>query len=364
MSSILKKKSNKCRRPLDTPMRQQRLNAWNPVLSSFNLSSTLYLLSLICIPVGVVYTIESNSVVEQSLDYTDCDSVESPGTTCADIRADTSRMAEPCTCRLTVAVTAPLAGDVTFYYALENFFQNHRRYVKSRDDRQLNGVSGDVDDACRPYARQDGSGTKVAPCGAVANSLFNDTYALADATSSGANVSITRTGIAWPTDRNVKFRNPSPATDTSLAGVFDAYAAPPFWQRGVDELDTATPGNNGFQNEAFIVWMRAAAFSNFRKRYGRLERSGEYAGGLLTGEYTLTVDYNYPVTAYGGRKRFVFSTDTWMGGKNSFLGVAYLVLAAVAFVLATCLQLIKHRQAQLSRARVSHAGSVVARRFS
>lgn len=25
------------------------------------------------------------------------------------------------------------------YYGLSNFYQNHRRYVKSRDDSQLNG---------------------------------------------------------------------------------------------------------------------------------------------------------------------------------------------------------------------------------
>lgn len=28
------------------------------------------------------------------------------------------------------------------YYGLSNFYQNHRRYVKSRDDSQLNGDHG------------------------------------------------------------------------------------------------------------------------------------------------------------------------------------------------------------------------------
>lgn len=28
------------------------------------------------------------------------------------------------------------------YYGLSNFYQNHRRYVKSRDDGQLNGDPG------------------------------------------------------------------------------------------------------------------------------------------------------------------------------------------------------------------------------
>ena len=30
------------------------------------------------------------------------------------------------------------------YYGLSNFYQNHRRYVKSRDDSQLNGHLGSL----------------------------------------------------------------------------------------------------------------------------------------------------------------------------------------------------------------------------
>lgn len=32
-----------------------------------------------------------------------------------------------------------LQNNVFMYYGLSNFYQNHRRYVKSRDDSQLNG---------------------------------------------------------------------------------------------------------------------------------------------------------------------------------------------------------------------------------
>ena len=31
-------------------------------------------------------------------------------------------------------------GPVYVYYQLDNFYQNHRRYVKSRDNSQLNGI--------------------------------------------------------------------------------------------------------------------------------------------------------------------------------------------------------------------------------
>lgn len=64
------------------------------------------------------------------------------------------------------------------YYGLSNFYQNHRRYVKSRDDHQLLGALGDVSTECDPFGRytdpMNQSVTKqVVPCGAIANSLFN-----------------------------------------------------------------------------------------------------------------------------------------------------------------------------------------------
>lgn len=37
-----------------------------------------------------------------------------------------------------------LQSNVFMYYGLSNFYQNHRRYVKSRDDSQLNGDNGSL----------------------------------------------------------------------------------------------------------------------------------------------------------------------------------------------------------------------------
>lgn len=57
------------------------------------------------------------------------------------------------------------------YYGLSNFYQNHRRYVKSRDDHQLRGSVEHPSTECEPFAQYDSK--PVAPCGAIANSLFN-----------------------------------------------------------------------------------------------------------------------------------------------------------------------------------------------
>lgn len=63
------------------------------------------------------------------------------------------------------------------YYGLSNYYQNHRRYVKSRDDNQLLGnLDADPSRDCNPFdfANESGSEKKpIAPCGAIANSMFN-----------------------------------------------------------------------------------------------------------------------------------------------------------------------------------------------
>ena len=71
-----------------------------------------------------------------------------------------------------------LQGQVYMYYGLSNFYQNHRRYVKSRDDNQLLGDTGhaaaDLTGDCQPFKGYNDS-VGYAPCGAIANSLFNGT---------------------------------------------------------------------------------------------------------------------------------------------------------------------------------------------
>lgn len=42
---------------------------------------------------------------------------------------------------------------------------------------------------------------------------------------------------------------------------------------------------------------------------------------------------DFPVTIYGGTKSILLSTRTIMGGRNPFLGIAYIVVAGVCIVL-------------------------------
>jgi hypothetical protein len=99
------------------------------------------------------------------------------------------------------------------YYQLENFYANHRNFVKSRNYKQLRGNvlgSGDLGSTCDPvkYMKDLGDNIpKVAldktvlrtddiayPCGLIAKYFFNDTYSLAD--EAGARIAIDETNIA------------------------------------------------------------------------------------------------------------------------------------------------------------------------
>jgi len=88
-------------------------------------------------------------------------------------------------------------GPVFVYYQLDNFYQNHRRYVKSRDYKQLMGetrTTTEIANTCDPIITNKdlanvGYTTSVnnkpldpdaaaIPCGLIAKSYFNDTYLL------------------------------------------------------------------------------------------------------------------------------------------------------------------------------------------
>lgn len=95
------------------------------------------------------------------------------------------------------------------------------------------------------------------------------------------------------------------------------------------------------EQEDLIVWMRTAALPTFRKLYGRI-----YVDLNENDTITVTLDNNYNTYSFGGKKSLVLSTSTWLGGKNDFLGLAYLTVGGLCFFLAftfTLLYLIKPR---------------------
>lgn len=86
-------------------------------------------------------------------------------------------------CQVDFNVPAELEASVFLYYKLTNYYQNHRRYVKSLDTDQLLGKFRSVSDlnsgTCKPVDQSpaDVNGQIVNlpiwPCGLIANSVFN-----------------------------------------------------------------------------------------------------------------------------------------------------------------------------------------------
>ena len=54
---------------------------------------------------------------------------------------------------------------------------------------------------------------------------------------------------------------------THSSPAFNGTEKPPSWQKEPWQLDLEDEANNGYKNEDFIVWMRAAVFPTFRKLY-------------------------------------------------------------------------------------------------
>ncbi|TDH06741.1 hypothetical protein EPR50_G00116260 [Perca flavescens] len=328
MGKVKGKSGPLARRPDNSAFKQQRLPAWSPMLTANTVLPFFYLMALICMLLGVWLLLTVQSTQEIKLDYTEAGTCD----VCFEKRKNVSNAAQTCTCTVVFSIKKALKGDVFFYYGLQNFHQNLRRYMDSRDDGQMVVHTAS-------HLRKTQMVSPLPPCGAVANSIFNDSFTLTYHGSSGPSIPVPllRKGITWYTDKNVKYRNPK-NDNMTLAQVFEGTARPLYWQKPVYELDPLDPTNNGFINDDLIVWMREAAFPNFKKLYGVLYRDSQpFTKGLPAGNYTINISYNFPVQYFRGRKEVVLTTLTWFGGQNHFLPVAYLVTSCLILLVAILL---------------------------
>jgi len=238
-------------------------------------------------------------------------------------------------CEIQFNVPYNLGPGVFLYYKLTNYYQNHRRYVQSLDTDQLQGKYRSAADLnggdCKPITSE--GGRPYYPCGLIANSVFNDTYPSVVLVNSpnGApsqTYNFTEKGIAW-------------------GGIAKNYVASPGYSSPTDVLpppNWAARYSGGVYNEFpnlrddehFQVWMRIAALPTFRKLWARND-----AEVMTAGTYQILANMNYPVKQFSGTKSIVISTVSWIGGKQPFLGWAYIA-AAILCVLLAVAGLIRH----------------------
>eukprot|EP00358_Blepharisma_japonicum_P001361 CAMPEP_0202946684 /NCGR_PEP_ID=MMETSP1395-20130829/9821_1 /ASSEMBLY_ACC=CAM_ASM_000871 /TAXON_ID=5961 /ORGANISM="Blepharisma japonicum, Strain Stock R1072" /LENGTH=218 /DNA_ID=CAMNT_0049647427 /DNA_START=285 /DNA_END=938 /DNA_ORIENTATION=+ len=194
------------------------------------------------------------------------------------------------------------------------FYQNYRTYVKSKSWTQLRG--DDIDSTklkdCDPIEYVKDLNVKsnlkgeildsesvANPCGLVAKSFFNDTYALYN--SSSGQIAIREYGIALESDFETFINS-------------DNYET-------VQWIDK--------EDEHFINWMKIAAMRKFWKLWGVVDQD------IKAGQYFVDITNNYDVSKWEGEKAVVLSTVNALGAKNFFLGSVFLcagILCCIATV--------------------------------
>lgn len=169
-------------------------------------------------------------------------------------------------CTLQFQLPNDIGPPVLLYYRLTNFYQNHRRYVKSLDTSQLKGnfiSNGSIStSSCEPLKLAP-NGKAYYPCGLIANSLFNDTInspvALNPQHSSELNETyqMTNKGIAWSSDGELYLKTKY---------TRDQVMPPPNWIRRYPHGYTQENDIPDLsQYEEFQVWMRTAGLPTFSK---------------------------------------------------------------------------------------------------
>lgn len=165
--------------------KQQTLPAWRPVPTAMSTMFTFSIFSVIFLAIGILLFVMSDQIFELSQRYEDvCEGQLQTGSTCT-IEFNISQD----------EISDSVKNPIYVYYQLDNFYQNHRRYVKSRENDQLLGNFIPVSElgACDPikevqhlWANQRVNLNGVIlpdeapaiPCGLVAKSIFNDTFEL------------------------------------------------------------------------------------------------------------------------------------------------------------------------------------------
>lgn len=209
-----------------TNFRQQRLPAWQPIMTATSVIPTFVIVSICLVVIGAGFLLMSNYVKVFELDYTFC--MPLYGTrSCAQIlhdwreRFNASWPPPECVCWYKFRLEETFTANVYLYYGLTNYYQNHLHYTRSKDMDQFKGYAT-ADEECKPfqYRKVWVAGPRgqpqlvsrpIVPCGTIANSLHNDTYSLHLRNDSWSvpivRVPLYRTGIAWPVDF-YRFRNP------------------------------------------------------------------------------------------------------------------------------------------------------------
>eukprot|EP00210_Caulerpa_lentillifera_P008290 g7911.t1 len=306
------------REPKASKFTQQELYAFRPVLSPYNVIITYLLVCAVFTLLGAICLQDSNKVVEQRERYDDagnCSLTRRSSNGEDTEKGEESSDSNECTLHMNIKKT--MEKPIYVYYELDDYYQNHRRYVKSRNDHQLANRKGGSLDDCKPKATINktlpGVSSKtnvINPCGLIAWSYFNDTFEIRRS-SQNEDIDMEEDGIAWKQDKKYKFGDYSPENFNIEASYI-----------GGGQIN-----GNILEDEHFIVWMRVAALPRFRKLYGIIDDETLEKDDSIN----ITIENNYNTSKFGKKFIVLSTTSRIIGGKSKFLGLLQIALGFACF---------------------------------
>ncbi|KAB8288510.1 hypothetical protein EYC80_010175 [Monilinia laxa] len=322
------KGKTKNRRPANTAFRQQRLKAWQPILTPKTVLPLFFAIGIIFAPIGGGLLYASSLVQEIVLDYSKC---HTDAPLCEDYN-DSGDLMPASDVKMffkkpyTYTGTAPewCRKDInqTYYngsvaHASVPAVQCRLTFPVHTDmEPPLSGKAvsaGTIRSSdCTPLTTVNDNGVDKPyyPCGLAANSVFNDTFTspflqnVAGATnsnSSGTTYNMkNNSDVSWSSDRELYG-----PTKYKWADVI----VPPNWVERYPNNYSDDYHPDLENDEAFQVWMRLAGLPTFSKLVQRNDDDT-----MKSGQYQVNITHLFNVTAYGGTKSIVISTRTVMGG--------------------------------------------------
>ena len=276
--------------------KQQRLPAWRPVPTILSIIIAFSLFGVGFIILGIFILIYAKKIKQEEIDYTDCE-------------RDANNF-----CNLNIKLSNDIEHPIFVYYQLDGFFQNTRRYLKSKETDQLTGDDPNIHDKCEPAETNEKMGFSkgkksfdgkknlimediAIPCGLIAKTFFNDNFTFS---INNKPIKVDQSNIAFDKDKEIYNK----------------------------EIDLSRQWIS-LKDEHFLVWMRPYGLPNPIKLWGRINQDLKKDDNIQ-----IKIEYNYDVKHYEGRKKIILSNTTIFGGKNTFMGVCYIVVGTLSLISA------------------------------
>jgi len=278
-----------------------------------------------CIIIAVIVIVDSKSIVEQAVRYDNIIECQV---------GDETAPTLPKICSFDIEIKQDFNAPVYFYYSFKNFNQNHRRYVKSLSPSQLMG--SDLEDLgfCAPDDTRVYDKEKIYPCGLHAYTFPPDRISVevngealcpaCDFTSDAIerssvweyNGTWVKDNIAWDTDVSMKF---------SFVNSTKVVRTSQLWNETYGLIYPRV------DDQDFIVWMRTALLSDFRKLYRVSETKSLSKGEMMT----VNISNYWNNRKYDTEQWFVFTTVGSLGADNSALVAicAFTTMISIAGII-------------------------------